>query len=130
MVEQTDAADLPGGSVVADDIRGVAYYAISSLGEGDDYRWVETGQPVADSTVDYHLRDGAVVVRVGESYTPTPTLPPDARDRLARHLYLQANTNQQGRAAGLWDRNHPKAERDAWLTRADVLLAVINGKEG
>jgi hypothetical protein len=46
------ASDLPDGSIVADDLKGIAFYAC-----GDDGRWSQTGgDGAADSVADYHLR--------------------------------------------------------------------------
>jgi hypothetical protein len=64
MADQIPVADLPSGTIIADDLKGVAYYAVGEPGE--DYRWHETMNETTDSTVDYALRHGAEVVRVGD----------------------------------------------------------------
>ncbi|MFF0822453.1 hypothetical protein ACFYUR_18990 [Micromonospora haikouensis] len=53
---------------------------------------------------------------------------PDARERLARHLYLQANPTDPW-AAAHWDAGGQHVARAAWLQRADLALAVITGQE-
>jgi hypothetical protein len=57
-------ADLPSGSIIADDLKGVAYYAAGEPGEA--YRWEKADVACDDSIVDYALRHGAEVVRVGD----------------------------------------------------------------
>lgn len=59
-----------------------------------------------------------LVRRVRESLTTGP-----AREKLARHLWIA-----DAGGAKLWDSHG--IDRTAWLDRADVLLAVITGKEG
>jgi hypothetical protein len=61
------AADLPVGSVVADDRSRIAWYATGRPGEYDD-RWDATGSSVTspDSSIDWALRHGATVLRVGD----------------------------------------------------------------
>lgn len=57
---------------------------------------------------------------------------PEARERLARHLYITArgrDAESRAFAASIWDAS-PSAElRHAWRGRADEALAVIAGKE-
>jgi hypothetical protein len=59
-----------------------------------------------------------------------PTLVPDARERLARHLYLLSAQTDQGRRtpAETWD--GAEFDRTPWLAQADEILPVITGKEG
>jgi hypothetical protein len=54
----------------------------------------------------------------------------DGRERLARHLFVKDVTYQRERQAALRDREDKRIDREAWLTQADTILAVINGKEG
>ncbi|MEU0078482.1 hypothetical protein ABZY58_11350 [Micromonospora tulbaghiae] len=164
MANQTSAAHLPGGSVVVDDFKGKAFYAVGDPGEPD--RWVETTAERADSTVDYALRHGAEVVRVGDNRPARPVIPngdltgpelaaleawgrgsadttgmlyavrhavdalsKDARERLARHLYIEGCALEDV-AAKRWDAGTVAAERvNHYLAAADRLLAVITGKE-
>lgn len=51
---------------------------------------------------------------------------PDARDRLARHLYLQERTDEW--AAREWPMPQ-HVDQESYLRRADAMLAVIAGKE-
>jgi hypothetical protein len=63
------AANLPDGSIVVDDLKGIVYYA---AGDGP-HRWFKTDDGEnADSVVDYAIDHGATVVRVGDS-GPPPT---------------------------------------------------------
>ncbi|MCW6003824.1 hypothetical protein K1W54_04405 [Micromonospora sp. CPCC 205371] len=63
------AADLPDGSIVVDDLKGIIYYA----GGDRPHRWFKTDNGEnGDSTVDYVLQHGGTVVRVGDS-VPVPT---------------------------------------------------------
>lgn len=66
------AADLPAGSVVVDDLRGLAWYANADPGEVD--RWDETGAKgcVQDSAIDWALQHGATVWRIGVDDQPPP----------------------------------------------------------
>lgn len=66
MTEPTRAADLPEGSVVLDDRRGIVWYAIGDPAGKD--RWDATGTEVTsnDGAIDWALRHGAVILRVGE----------------------------------------------------------------
>lgn len=75
MPDQTSAASLPGGSVVVDDLKGIAFYAVGDPGEDD--RWVETTAERSDLAVDYALRHGGEVVRVGDD---TPGAAPVIRN--------------------------------------------------
>jgi hypothetical protein len=61
------AADLPAGSVIVDDLRGIVWYANGAPGEED--RWDAAGSEVRsdDSAIDWALRHGAVVLRAGTS---------------------------------------------------------------
>jgi hypothetical protein len=65
-VLEFSAADLPEGSVVVDDVRGIAWYANADPGEED--RWDATGEKgcCVDSTVDWALQHGATVLRHGD----------------------------------------------------------------
>lgn len=66
MAETIRAAELPEGSVVVDDMRGIAFYAFTAPGDLAD-RWIVTAEAgcVLDSAVDFALRHGAKVLRVG-----------------------------------------------------------------
>jgi hypothetical protein len=66
-VSTVRAADLPEGSVVADDRRGIAFYANGAPGEFDD-RWGVTGEAdCPDSMVQFALDNrGATVLRIGD----------------------------------------------------------------
>jgi hypothetical protein len=64
VADRITAANLPSGSIVVDDLKGVAYYAAGEPGEA--YRWEKTNVAGDDSMVDYALRLGAEVVRVGD----------------------------------------------------------------
>jgi hypothetical protein len=123
-------ADLPSGSIVVDDLKGVAYYAAGEPGEA--YRWYETMYETTDSTVDYALRHGAEVVRVGDGGGRAAVLQPagpDSRERLARHLYLTESRDEHGEAH--WDGGEVIAYvRDRYLRNADTILALIASKGG
>lgn len=115
------AADLPDGSIVVDDLKGVAYYA---GGEGD-HRWFKTADGKhADSVVDYAIRHGATVARIGDDAAL-----PAMRKRLARHLYLKQAKTDQWRQIFIDAWNDKDFDRTPWLTEADELLAVIAGKD-
>jgi hypothetical protein len=64
---ETKAADLPDGSVVVDDQRGLAWYAGPQY---SDARWIVTGighlNPVTDHEVDGAMAYGAEVLRYGD----------------------------------------------------------------
>jgi len=123
-VADLTAASLPGGSVVVDDLKGTAFYAAGD--PGTENRWSEALTERADSTVDYALRHGAHVVRVGDAYPPAPMLAPDARERLARHLFLSERTDEW--APREWDMPQ-HVNQEPYLRRADAMLAVITGQE-
>lgn len=64
-VGEIRAADLPEGSVVVDDMRGIAFYAFTNPGDLPD-RWTGDGEGcVLDSAVDFALRNGGKVLRHG-----------------------------------------------------------------
>ncbi|MFC6021715.1 hypothetical protein ACFP2T_36815 [Plantactinospora solaniradicis] len=55
-----------------------------------------------------------------------PPLAPDARERLARHLYLTASGNAD--AQPHWDHGVDQpVDRGPWLAEADTILAVVRG---
>jgi hypothetical protein len=130
VADRITAANLPSGSIVVDDLKGVAYYAVGEPGE--DYRWHETMYETTDSTVDYALRHGAEVVRAGDGDGRAAVLQPaapDAREHLARHLYLTESRDEHGEAH--WDGGEVIAYvRDRYLRNADTILALIASKGG
>ncbi|MFG1846817.1 hypothetical protein [Micromonospora carbonacea] len=55
---------------------------------------------------------------------------PEARDRLAKHLYLRSvNADWRDHHELLWDRRSENVDFDAVYAEADALLAVITGKD-
>lgn len=68
------------------------------------------------------LRD--LAARMARELADRPTLAPDARERLARHLYV--TTTMSGME---WDDLGEECQ-DVYRRRADKALAVITGKEG
>lgn len=57
------------------------------------------------------------------------TLIPDARDRVARRLYLLSAKTEQWRRifTETWDQG--EIDRAPWLVQADTILAIATGKE-
>lgn len=146
MAEQVQAAELPSGTVVVDDLKGVAFYAEAEPGEPE--RWGKTSTGESDLTVDYMLRHGAQVVRVGDGQVsgelehlrvevaelraalqgPVPEIADDARERLARHLYIEGCALDD-LAAKRWDSGTVAANRvEDYRRAADRILAVITGQ--
>lgn len=67
---------------------------------------------------------------VQAAYNDAAEIHRDARERLARHLYLEGSpANWRGTAELGWDRQDDRINRDAWLARADAILAIIIGKD-
>lgn len=56
---------------------------------------------------------------------------PEARERLARHLFIQAaaTLGWHETNASTWDSGDRRINRAAWLVRADETLAVIASKD-
>lgn len=66
----------------------------------------------------------------GEEIGPYRLIRSDARERLARHLYIEAAPEDWRPTAELaWDRSDERVRRERWLARADEMLAVVAGKE-
>jgi hypothetical protein len=124
MPEQSRAADLPECSIVVNDLAGKAFYA--QHGPGYEPRWVAAaGEPdLPSSTVDYEIKHGARVIRIGDWPAPSEMWP-DARERLARHLWT-ADAGSPDR----WDSfNLDDEARAPFYTEVDKILAVIAGRE-
>lgn len=66
----------------------------------------------------------------GRSGEETIVIAADARERLARHLYIEASPEDWRPTAELaWDRDDPRVRRGKWLSRAEEMLAVITRKD-
>jgi hypothetical protein len=92
------AGDLPDGSIVVDDLKGIVYYA----GGDGTHRWFRASDgEYADSVVDYAIKHGATVVRAGDDVGEADRYQTEARNAATtagRRLRLLANIHSLLRA--------------------------------
>lgn len=101
------ANGLAHSSVGCEDL-GELVIQVMDLPESDADAWLIRRGPQVESA------DGLI--------GPYRLVPLDARDRLARHLYVDS-----GSAAFFWDQR--QVDRAPWLAKAATILDIIAGKE-
>ena len=106
----------PAWSVGVDEPAGVIAYLATVLDDTDAHAWL--------------IRRGPQIEAANGTAGPWRLVAADARERLARHLYVGGSpADWRGTAELAWNRQDNRINRDAWLNRADELLAVISGKD-
>ncbi|MEV1315421.1 hypothetical protein AB0J14_04970 [Micromonospora arborensis] len=140
MTDQIRAADLPDGSVVSGER---TTYIKDHPSKTAAWRGTRGGHH-RDWEVDEALTAGAQVLRVGSEPSgemehlrvevaemraalegPVPATPaPNARERLARHLWLESRPNDPY-AAAHWQAGDSFVNKEPWRRKADAALAVI-----
>lgn len=122
------ARDLPDGTQVEYDGTVWTAHPESNI-PGDRIRWHSETSLASNRGMDGMLDDGARVLSEVPAAQEIPeaaplVLAPDAREKLARHLYADHDVRIPP-----WERTSPLS-KGQWLKQADELLAVITGKEG
>ncbi len=128
MAEQTTAqcegvamlapTNLPGGVQVR-------YWAFDDDGPAELPVALET----PGSHTDLNCEDAA---RIGRALLAAAAVrpAPDARERLARHLFLdRARGDWRATAAAGWDSGDDRINKHTWRAKADTMLAVITGQD-
>lgn len=90
-------------------------------------------RPRGDNCIPIAEMERKLTAYVGDAvqaaYNDAAGIAKDARDRLARHLFLKnVDTGWEDHFALLWDRQSEQIDRDAVYADADELLNVITGK--
>ena len=122
----TEAADIIAGAV-------------------DNGPWVLIADPQLRQVVGEYVADAchsiALAAGLGEAaehaHDATPVrldtvsrlVAPDARERLARHLWLDSRPDDPY-AAAHWQAGDSFVNKEPWRRKADAALAVITGREG